>query len=128
MLFWILLLVVIVSIIWASLDTDSCFAFVVSIFGSIILLISGFAIIADYTSKDALLAEYQMEREMLVYQYENNLYENDNDLGKYELMKDIKEWNVDLVYKQKIQKSFWVGIFFPNIYDKLEVIELEKGE
>lgn len=61
----------------------------------------------------------------LVYQYENELYENDNDLGKKELYNQIEEWNSNLAFNKEIQRNFWVGIFYPNIYDDLEFIELK---
>ena len=40
------------------------------------------------------------------------------------LMEDIEEWNTDLAYHKQIQRNFWVGIFYPNIYDDFEFIEL----
>ena len=55
---------------------------------------------------------------------ENNLYDNDNDIGKKELMDEIREWNGDLAYRKAIQRNFWVGIYYPNIYDNLEFIPL----
>ena len=63
--------------------------------------------------------------ESLVYQYENNLYENDNDVGKKELMKEIQEWNADLANGKTYQRDFWVGIFVPNVYDEFDFIEVE---
>ena len=63
--------------------------------------------------------------ESLVYQYENNLYENDNDVGKKELMKEIQEWNEDLANGKTYQRDFWVGIFVPNVYDEFDFIEVE---
>ena len=63
--------------------------------------------------------------ESLVYQAENNLYENDNDLGKKEVVNQIQEWNSNLAYNKKIQSDLWVGIFCPNIYDQFDYISLD---
>lgn len=39
-------------------------------------------------------------------------------------MDEIREWNEDLAYRKAIQRNFWVGIYYPNIYDNLEFIPL----
>lgn len=93
-----------------------------SFLASIIMLV---IIIVDNTNVDSYVAENQMRYEMLVYQYENDIYDNDNDLGKRDLMEDIQEWNEDLAYHRKAQDDFWVGIFYPNVYDQFEFIELK---
>lgn len=73
---------------------------------------------------DASVAKWETQYESLTYQLENNLYDNDNDIGKKELMDEIREWNGDLAYHKKIQRNFWVGIYYPNVYDNLEFIPL----
>lgn len=62
--------------------------------------------------------------ESLVYQAENNLYENDNDLGKKDLADQIQNWNEDLASGKALQNDLWVGIFFPDIYDEFEFIPM----
>ena len=99
--------------------------FVIVIIGFIVAIIMLIVIIVENTNVDAYVAENQMRYEMLVYQYENNIYDNDNDLGKRDLMEDIQEWNEDLAYHRKAQDDFWVGIFHPNVYDQFEFIELK---
>ena len=57
--------------------------------------------------------------------YDSYIYDNDNDLGKRDLMEDIQKWTEDLAYNRKAQDDFWVGIFYPNVYDQFEFIELK---
>lgn len=88
------------------------------------LLISTIGLAATYIGADASVAKWETQYESLTYQLENNLYDNDNDIGKKELMDEIREWNGDLAYCKKIQRNFWVGIYYPNVYDNLEFIPL----
>lgn len=49
---------------------------------------------------DASIAKWETQYESLTYQLENNLY--DNDIGKKELMDEIREWNGNLAYHKAI--------------------------
>ena len=90
----------------------------------IALLISTIGLASVYISADASVAKWETQYESLTYQLENNLYDNDNDIGKKELMDEIHEWNGNLAYCKKIQRNFWVGIYYPNVYDNFEFIPL----
>jgi hypothetical protein len=73
---------------------------------------------------DAKVEQYQMRYESLLYQYENDVYDDDDDvIGKSSLYSNIEYWNSDLAYRKEIQRDFWVGIFYPDIYDQFEFIE-----
>lgn len=93
------------------------------IFGLVFVILS-IGMACEYVNIDGRIEEYKTEYNSLVYQYENNIYDNDNDLGKKELMNDILEWNKDLTYMQNAQDDFWIGIFFADIYDQFKTIEL----
>ena len=130
MIFWLVLLSFVVSLGLAIYvekrfgDYSGPFS-VIALIGFIVAIIMLIVIIVENTNVDAYVAENQMRYEMLVYQYENNIYDNDNDLGKRDLMEDIQEWNEDLAYYREAQDDFWVGIFHPNVYDQFEFIELK---
>ena len=130
MIFWLVVLSIVVCLGLAVYvekrfqDYSVPFLMIASI-GFIVAIIMLIVIIVKNTNVDAYVAENQMRYEMLVYQYENNLYDNDNDLGKRDLMEDIQEWNEDLAYYREAQDDFWVGIFHPNVYDQFEFIELK---
>lgn len=130
MLFWLVVVSIVVCLgLAVYLEKRFCDYsgpfLVIAIIGFIVAIIMLIAIIVENTNVDAYVAENQMRYEMLVYQYENDIYDNDNDLGKRDLMEDIQEWNEDLAYYREAQDDFWVGIFHPNVYDQFEFIELK---
>lgn len=130
MIFWLVVLSVVVCL-WLAVYVkkrfcDYSWLFLgIALISLIIAIVMLMEIIAKNTNVDAYVAENQMRYEMLVYQYENDIYDNDNDLGKRDLMEDIQKWNEDLAYHRKAQDDFWVGIFHPNVYDQFEFIELK---
>ena len=97
----------------------------VAAISSIVAVIMTMIIIASNISIRTNIPATRVRYESLVYQYENNLYENDNDVCKKELMKEIQEWNEDLANGKTYQRDFWVGIFVPNVYDEFDFIEVE---
>lgn len=67
---------------------------------------------------------FEKKYESLVYQLINNMYDNENDIGKKELYNQITRWNYDLALRKRASKNFWLYIFYADIYDDLEYIEL----
>ena len=95
-----------------------------SVILGMVVLIMSIVIIEANVPAEAKVEQYQMRYESLVYQYENDVYDGDDDVvGKRDLYCDIEYWNSDLAYRKRIQRDFWVGIFYPNIYDQFEFIE-----
>lgn len=129
MLFWLVVLSIVICLgLAVYLEKHGGYSWLflgIAIIGFIVAIIMLIVIIVENTNVDAYVAENQMRYEMLMYQYENDIYDNDNDLGKRDLMEDIQEWNEDLAYYRKAQDDFWVGIFHPNVYDQFEFIELK---
>ena len=95
-------------------------AFVLSI------ALGGISIIAR-AGADAYLASMQEKRSALVYQLENDLYDNDNDLGKKELYSEITEYNCDVAEGKIKQNNIWVYNLYCNVYDELEPIEFPEN-
>ena len=137
MIFWICLIVFIVAIVVGIIAYDNdmydldilagiCLGLAVVLL--ITLIIMTFIICANRIDEKGQLEAEQVQREMLVYQYENDFYENDNDIGKYELLKSITEWNVNIASNKVSQHNIWISIFVPHIYDELELIDISIGE
>lgn len=131
MLFFIFVALLIVGIVLLIIEHDSpftidlrlCFGAIATLIGSIAVFISVIIFCCSYTGLDGQIAAYQARYESLTYQYENDIYDNDNDLGKKELMSEIQEWNEDMASYKENQDDFWIGIYIPNIYDQFEFIE-----
>lgn len=97
------------------------------IIGAVAVISSLIIMGCNYFGLDGYVAQMDVRHESLAYQYENDIYDNDNDLGKRELMVNIQGWNEDLACYRERQDDLWVGIYIPNIYDQFEFIELDRG-
>lgn len=96
-----------------------------AVIGGIVLCVSIFFVVGSNIAAESTAARISVERESLVYQAQMNLYDNDNDLGKKEMVDQITEWNASLEENKKLQRDVWVGCFVPNIYDQFEPIPLD---
>lgn len=92
----------------------------------IFLIMVMFAIMVNIGVKGNIAANQKLY-DSLVFQLENNLYDNDNDIGKLELYEKVTEWNTDLARGKALQYDLWIGVFFPNIYDNFDFIELPRA-
>lgn len=126
MLFLIIWVVFIIGIIWTIKDFYSFMGTLVFVFGLVANIVSCVVFLCHNVNVNAYIAKMQTRYDMLIYQYENDIYDNDNDLGKRDLMADIQEWNEDLSWYKSAQNDFWIGIYIPNIYDQFKFISLGK--
>ena len=128
MLFCIFLILLIVGV-WMMFVVDddyfigSAFMFGFGVLGVIISIV--FLCVA-YIRIDGDVERNQVRYDSLMYQYENCLYDNDNDVGKKELMSEIQSWNEDLAWYKTMQRDPWIGIYIPDVYDQFDFIELHE--
>ena len=131
MIFWITLIAFLVFLVLAIIFADSwdfewlgmlsaVLAFAAGIAAAIMLVV----IIVNNVGVEASIESNKQRYDSLVYQAENNMYDNDNDLGKKELVNQIQEWNEDLASGKALQDDFWVGIFYADIYDEFDFIPM----
>lgn len=138
MLFWLCIIVGIISIILFIIYESVSFKYdiiesLVSILGVILGVISAvvlfFSLVAfciNYIGINGDIAEYKEHYNTLVFEAENNLYKDDvTTVSRHELVKEIQKWNCDLAKKKENQRDFWIGIYIPNIYDDFEFIPLD---
>lgn len=101
---------------------------VVATLCAIAVFIMLLVIIVNNSATESTRADLEQRHDILVYQLENNLYDNDNDLGLKDLYDDVSAYNSEVVKGKVMQRNFWWGIFYPNIYDNLEFVDYERGE
>ena len=124
MLFWTFVIIIIAGFVLFTYDLENL-GIAISVIGIFGIIASVVVLAINYIGIDGYIARMNTRYETLVYQYENDIYDNDNDLGKRELMVDIQNWNEDLSSRRERQRDFWIGIYIPNIYDQFEFIEMK---
>ena len=124
MLFLTFVIIMIAGFVLFTYDLENL-GIAISVIGIFGIIASVVVLAINYIGIDGYIARMNTRYETLVYQYENDIYDNDNDLGKRELMVDIQNWNEDLSSRRERQRDFWIGIYIPNIYDQFEYIELK---
>lgn len=95
------------------------------LFGASSAILGAIAVSASVGS-ESYLASMQEKRNALVYQLENDLYDNDNDLGKKELYSEITEYNCDVAKGKIMQNNIWVYNLYSDVYDDLDLIEFDE--
>lgn len=132
MVFYLVVAALVISIIVIAIKNKISYDYhtivdvseVISIILGVVILFMTVAICIGNFGADAKAAKYKERYDSLVYQYENEIYCDDNVV--YDLLTDIREYNEDLAYYQEIQDDFWIGVFYPNIFDQFELIELDE--
>lgn len=130
MLFFVFIAILVASLVifdkmWDN-DLIAGICAVLAVLAIVAVIVSINIMGVNYINVDGYVDRMNVRYDTLVYQYENDIYDNDNDLGKRELIKDIQNWNESLAANRERQDDFWIGIYQPNIYDQFEFIQLEK--
>jgi len=100
---------------------------VATVIAGVGLIFSCIAFGVNYLGVNGDIEKYNKRYESLVFQVENNIYEDDITEGATrELVKDVEKWNCDLADRKVNQYDPWIGIFIPDIYDQFEFISLDK--
>lgn len=128
MIVWLILAVTAALIIWKVVVKDVGYdleiirdgSVAVSVALSVIMLIMVFV---GNTSCAGLVAELKTEYHMLSHQYNTGMYEH--DVAVRDLVSDIQEYNSKISKGKAWAHEFWFGIFNPDFYDQLELIEIE---
>ena len=137
MILWISIAITIISVLVSIIslnkfsnfwDVINFISIALSVLFFIISAVLGVIAISASVGSESYLASMQEKRNALVYQLENDLYDNDNDLGKKELYSEIIEYNCDVAKGKIMQDNIWVYNLYADVYDDLELIEFDEEE
>ena len=137
MILWISIAITIISVLVLIIsinkfsnfwDVISFISIALSVLFFIISVVLGVIALSASIGSESYLVSMQEKRNALVYQLENDLYDNDNDLGKKELYSEITEYNCDVAKGKIMQDNIWVYNLYSDVYDDLELIEFDEEE
>ena len=137
MILWISIAINIISVIVSIIsfnkfrdfwDVIGSISTALAVLFFIISAVLGVIAISASIGSESYLVSMQEKRNALVYQLENDLYDNDNDLGKKELYSEITEYNCDVAKGKIMQDNIWVCNLYSDVYDDLELIEFDEEE
>ena len=146
MLFWLCLIILIIGIgliaagcIDWNYKKNKLFNFLydnddtLKIVGGITTFISGFIMIimiiilcCMYIGIDARVEQSKETFDAITYKVESGACRDEFGLLNKEVIDEIQSWNESVIYNQKMQNDFWVGVFYPDVYDQFETIDYEK--
>ena len=106
---------------------------ILKLIGGIITFISGFVIAVMlvvlpcmYIGIDARVEQLKENYKAITYKVESGACRDEFGLLNKEVIDEIQSWNKSVIYNQKMQNDFWVGIFYPDVYDQFKTIDYEK--
>ena len=131
MLFWLFVILFVVGIIlYKTFEFEFLgdFGYIISILSGLAVIISLFLIIGEYTTMDSYLEKSREQYKAITYKIESDACRDEFGLLNKEVIDEIQEWNKDVRFNQNIQDNFWLGIYYPNVFDEFETIEYESFE
>ena len=131
MLFWSFIIIFVVGIILYKVfefEFLGDFGYLISTLSGLAVIISLFLIIGEYTTMDSYLEKTREQYKAITYKIESDACRDEFGLLNKEVIDEIQEWNKNVRFYQNIQDNFWLGIYYPNVFDEFETIEYESFE
>ena len=128
MLFWSFIILFVVGIILYKVFEFELLGELVTAISGFAVLISLFLIIGEYTTMDSYLEKTREQYKAITYKIESDTCRDEFELLNKEVIDEIQEWNKDVRFYHNIQDNFWLGIYYPNVFDEFETIDYESFE
>ena len=95
------------------------------VIGTIATIVCSFCIASANICPDARVAELEAKREAIVYQLENRTYINANNVGTFELMDQIAEFNGTIEAGRVLRNNPWTSWCTSKAWMYVEPIDIE---
>ena len=128
MLFWSFIILFIVGIILYRVFEFESLGELITTLSGLAVIISLFLIIGEYTTMDSYLEKNREQYKAITYKIESDACRDEFGLLNKEVIDEIQEWNKDIIFYQNMQDNFWLGIYYPNVFDEFETIDYESFE
>lgn len=131
MLYFVCILVMILGglIAYKSGEDENFLAFLpsaaMSVIASIVVIVMTISMAVDYPAAEANHKRILAQREGIIHQMLNPQAKDELFLQNKAIFDEAKHFNEDLAYNKSIQRNFWLGILYPNIYDDIDYINYE---
>ena len=131
MLFWLFVILFAVGmILYKVFESEflECFGILISALSGLAVIVSLFLIIFEHASINSSLEMAREQYKASTYKIESNACRDEFGLLNKKIIDEVQEWNKDVKYYQNIQDNFWLGIYYPNVFDEFETIDYESFE
>lgn len=107
-------------------DDEITFAgWITSVISGLVVLIMLVVIICSHTNVEAKLEQNREIYDALTYKMESTTCRDEFGFLSKEVIDEVQEWNKSVRYRQSAQDDFWVGVFYPDVFDEFETIDYE---
>lgn len=83
-------------------------------------------IFCNHINTNAKIMKMQETYRAITYKVESGACRDELGLLNKEVIDEVQKWNETVAYGKNRQKDFWVGVFYPNIYDQFKTIDYRK--
>lgn len=128
MLFWLFIILIVVGIVLYKVFDFEILGELIIGCATLATIVSLIVIVGEYSTMDAYLEQNREEYKAITYKMESNACRDEFGLLNKEVIDEIQEWNKDIRFYQDIQDNFWLGIYYPNVFDEFETIDYERIE
>lgn len=99
--------------------------FIVNIISVAVIIVMLIFIISSHTNVEAKLEQNRERYDALTYKMESTTCRDEFGFLSKEVIDEVQKWNEYVRYYQAAQDDFWIGIFYPNVFDEFETISYE---
>lgn len=129
MLFWLVAIIFVVGITMMVVGANKGYwnlenvGFAITLIFGIALVIMIIILCCQHIGIDARVEKNFEIYNAIEYKVTSGACRDELGLLSKEVIDEVQNWNKDVKYYQAVQDDFWIGIFYPNVFDQFETID-----